>query len=91
MSLLGSQFVAHPPVGEFRVEVTDPDHALVAGIDTFTVTDELYLSDLHGPNHLLLHTQYNEKAQRGFADREWFSDEQRPVLYLHPHGRGEVL
>jgi type 1 glutamine amidotransferase len=91
MGLLGSQFVAHPPLGEYRVEVTDPDHPLVAGIDAFTVTDELYLCELHGPNHVLLHTQYNGKAQRGFAEREWLSDEHRPVLYLHPRGRGEVL
>jgi uncharacterized protein len=91
MRLLGSQFVAHPPMGEYRVEVTDPDHPLLAGIDDFTVTDELYLSELHGPNHVLLHTHFNGKAQRGFAEREWFSDEQRPVLYLHPYGNGEVL
>jgi uncharacterized protein len=91
MELLGSQFVAHPPVGEFRVVVTDPMHPLTRGIEPFTVSDELYLSELHGKNHVLLHTHYNGKAQRGFADREWFSDEPRPVLYLHPHGEGEIL
>ena len=65
----------------------------MAGIDAFTVTDELYLSELHGPNHVLLHTHFNGKAQRGFAEREWFSDERRPVLYLHRHGsrRGLVF
>lgn len=91
MQLLGSQFIAHPPVGEFQVDVTDPRHTLVAGLDSFKVTDELYLSEMHGPNHVLLHTQFNGKAQRGFAEREWFSDEPRPVLYLHGHGKGEVL
>lgn len=91
MQLLGSQFIAHPPMGEFRVEVSDREHPLVAGIDAFTVTDELYLSELHGPNQVLLHTHFNGKAQRGFLEREWFSDEPRPVLYLHGHGRGEVL
>ncbi len=91
VKLLGSQFIAHPPMGEFRVEVTDPEHPLVRGIEPFTVTDELYLSELHGPNQVLLHTRFNGRAQRGFAEREWFSDEPRPVLYLHAHGRGEVL
>lgn len=89
--LLGSQFMGHPPLGDFRVEITDPDHPLVQGIEPFIVNDELYLSELHGPNHVLLHTRYNGKAQRGFAEREWFSDEPRPVLYLHAHGKGEVL
>ncbi len=91
MRLLGSQFLAHPPVAEFHVEVTDPQHPLVSGLESFTVTDELYLSELHGSNQVLLHTHYNGKAQRGFADREWFSDDPRPVLYLHRHGEGEVL
>ena len=91
MQLLGSQFIAHPPMGEFRIEVTDPGHALVRGIEPFTVSDELYLSELHGPNHVLLHTHFNGKAQGGFAEREWYSDEPRPVLYLHRHGHGEVL
>lgn len=91
MQLLGSQFIAHPPMGQFRVEVSDREHPLVRGLEDFEVTDELYLSELHGPNHLLLHTHFNGKAQRGFAEREWFSDERRPVLYLHAHGAGEVL
>jgi type 1 glutamine amidotransferase len=91
MGLLGSQFIAHPPLMDFRVEVTQPGHPLVAGIEPFTVKDELYLSELHGPNEVLLHTHYNGKAQRGFTEREWYSDEPRPVLYLHPHGKGEVL
>jgi uncharacterized protein len=91
MELLGSQFVAHPPLQPFRVLVTDPTHPLVEGIESFTVTDELYLSELHGTRHTLLHTHYNGKAQRGFADREWFSDEPRPVLYLRESGDGAVL
>ncbi|HVO45347.1 MAG TPA: ThuA domain-containing protein [Steroidobacteraceae bacterium] len=91
MQLLGSQFIAHPPMGEFRVEVTEPSHALVRGIAPFTVNDELYLSELHGTNHVLLHTHFNGKAQKGFAEREWYSDEPRPVLYLHSHGEGQVL
>jgi type 1 glutamine amidotransferase len=91
MALLGSQFIAHPPLMDFEVEVTEPDHPLVRGIARFTVNDELYLSELHGSNRVLLHTHYNGKAQRGFIEREWFSDEPRPVLYLHGHGAGEVL
>jgi len=89
--LLGSQFVAHPPLMEFEVRVSDPTHPLVRGIDNFTVTDELYLSDLYGPNHVLLETRYNGKARGEFVRREWFSDEPRPVLYVHDHGAGAVL
>jgi len=89
--LLGSRFMAHPPLGEFEVRVSDPAHPLVHGIEAFRVTDELYLCELHGPNHVLLETRYNGKAAREFAQRDWHSDEPRPVLYLHPHGAGAVL
>ena len=44
METLGSQFVAHPPIAQYRVEVTRPDHPLVAGIGAFEADDELYLS-----------------------------------------------
>lgn len=91
MAVLGSQFIAHPPLMDFEVKVTEPEHPLVRGLAPFTVNDELYLSELHGPNRVLLHTHYNGKAQRGFIEREWFSDEMRPVMYLHRHGQGEVL
>ena len=46
---LGSQFVAHPPIQPYRVEVSDPDHWLVAGIEPFETDDELYLSRVPGP------------------------------------------
>ena len=84
MQLLGSQFIAHPPLMDFRVEVTEPGHPIVAGLEPFVVNDELYLSELHVPNRELLHTHYNGKAQRGFTEKEWFSDEPRPVLYRTP-------
>ncbi|HEX5460462.1 MAG TPA: ThuA domain-containing protein [Steroidobacteraceae bacterium] len=89
--LLGSRFIAHPPLGEFDVCVSAPSHPLVRGIGTFKVTDELYLSELYGPNHVLLETRYNGRAAREFTRRDWFSDEPRPVLYLHDHGAGAVL
>lgn len=89
--LLGSRFIAHPPLGEFEVRVSEPSHPLVRGIDAFKVTDELYLCELHGPNRVLLETRFNGKAAREFVRREWFSDEPRPVLYLHEHGAGAVL
>jgi hypothetical protein len=31
MDLLGSQFISHPPIAPYRVEVADPDHPLVQG------------------------------------------------------------
>ena len=42
---LGSQFVAHPPIQPYLVEVTEPDHWLVSGVEPFETDDELYLSE----------------------------------------------
>lgn len=91
MKVLGSQFIAHPPIGPFRVVPTDRSHPLTQGIEAFDVSDELYLSEMHEPNRVLLHTYYNGKAQAGFVEEDWFSNDPRAVMYLHKHGKGEVL
>jgi uncharacterized protein len=93
MSMLGSQFIAHPPIARYTVEVSDASHPLVAGIEPFEADDELYLSEYHGANHALLHTSFCGDAP-GFAERHWprqGSDNRQLVLYLHPHAGGEVL
>jgi type 1 glutamine amidotransferase len=90
--MLGSQFLAHPPIKPYRVEVSDASHPLVAGIEPFEADDELYLCEYHGSPHALLHTHYRGEAP-GFVERSWpASDSDRQlVLYLHAHGGGEVL
>jgi type 1 glutamine amidotransferase len=90
METLGSQFVAHPPIEPFRVEITQPGHPLVAGIEPFDADDELYLSELHPPFEVLLHTRWSGEA-KGFAERNWSGDEPRPVMYVKQVGAGEVL
>jgi type 1 glutamine amidotransferase len=90
MRLLGSRFIAHPPIGRFAVENVAPAHPLVAGIDDFEVEDEIYLSELGPDLEVLLQTRYSGKAP-GFVEEEWPDDTPRPVMYLHPVGRGQVL
>jgi type 1 glutamine amidotransferase len=93
---LGSQFVAHPPIQPYRVELTDPDHWLVAGIEPFETDDELYLSE-HADRsalHPLLHTTWSGNA-RGFAEADWSLEaagtDCHLVMYLRDLGRGAVL
>jgi uncharacterized protein len=90
METVGSQFVAHPPIAPYRVEVTQPAHPLVAGIEPFDANDELYLMELHPPLETLLHTRWVGEAQ-GFVESDWSRDEPRPVMYLKRIGAGEVL
>ncbi|MFF7842392.1 ThuA domain-containing protein [Streptomyces ossamyceticus] len=90
-AVLGSQFLAHPPIEPYEVRVTRPAHPLVAGIQPFTVTDELYVCELHGESEVLLHAEYTGPC-RGFAegDTAALDNAPRPVLYLRRHGLGEV-
>lgn len=88
--VLGSQFLAHPPIAPYRVDITQPDHPLVAGIEPFEVTDELYVCELHGDLDIVLHTTFTGHCP-GFAEGDATDDDPvRPVLYLHPYGDGQV-
>jgi uncharacterized protein len=73
--------------------VSDPSHWLVAGIDPFEATDELYLSEYHDRASLipLLHTTWSGTTP-GFADSDWTTtDPVHLVMYLRPLGSGAVL
>ncbi len=87
--VLGSQFLGQPPIAPHRVEITRPEHPFDRGIEPFEVTDELYISELHPPLEVLLHTRYTGPC-RGFAEGETTDDEPRPVLYLKRSGAGTV-
>jgi uncharacterized protein len=90
METVGSQFIAHPPIAPYRVEVTQPTHPLVAGIGSFDADDELYLSELHPPIETLLHSRWSGETP-GFTESDWSRDELRPVMYLKRHADGAVL
>lgn len=90
MEMLGSQFLSHPPIAPYEVQISDPEHPLVAGLKPFTVDDELYLSVHHGEQHTLLHTHWSGVTEN-FANDQWPGDEPRPCMYLHPYGDGQVL
>ncbi len=82
-------FVAHPPIVPYRVTVADPAHPLVAGIEPFEATDELYLSEYYGERTVLLETEFGGEAT-GFVEAVW-PKAKHPVFYLHPVGKGSVL
>jgi type 1 glutamine amidotransferase len=89
MQTLGSQFLAHPPIGPYTVRRCS-QHELVADVEPFEAEDELYLCEYHGEVVPLLETRFRGKAP-GFAEDEWQDDAPRLVMYLHPVGQGEVL
>lgn len=89
METLGTQFIAHPPIAPYRVEVADPDHPLTLGVEPFETTDELYLMERHGDLHVLLDTEFGGEAT-GFDEHQW-PQGRHPVLYIKAQGDGAVL
>ncbi|MEX3785775.1 ThuA domain-containing protein [Paraburkholderia sp. BR14374] len=89
METLGSQFISHPPIGPYLVEVADSEDPMTQGLEPFEVSDELYLSDVHAELHVLLDTSFEGEAT-GFARRDWTAA-RHPVLYRRPLGEGSVL
>jgi hypothetical protein len=90
---LGSQFIAHPPIAPYTVTNANPEHWLVAGVEPFDATDELYLNAYPNRDALipLLETSYQGNA-RGFAESDWNdTDPSHLVMYLRPLGKGAVL
>ncbi|MEZ5498770.1 MAG: ThuA domain-containing protein [Steroidobacteraceae bacterium] len=90
MQMLGSQFIAHPAISPYRVEISDPDDPLVADLEAFDADDELYLCEYHGDNHALLHTRFDGVAE-GFVERDWRGGKRQLVLYRRRVGSGEIL
>lgn len=87
--VLGGRFVAHPPIGPVQVQVTAPDHPLVAGIEPFEARDELYVVEVSPPIEVLLHTSFGGRCEQ-FEPSEFADDPERPVLYLKRTGAGTV-
>ena len=56
--MLGSQFMAHPPIGRYKVKQAKTSDPLVAGIGDFHVEDEHYLQDTLPGNEPLLVTRF---------------------------------
>ena len=91
--LLGTQFISHPPIQPFPVELADPDHWLVEGIDPFETDDELYLCEYHNREtlHPLLKTEWLGETP-GFEESDWQNcDPVHLIMYLKNQGEGEIL
>jgi len=89
MGVLGSRFIAHPPIGPYQVQVTQPDHPLVEGVEPFETSDELYLLEVTGDIDVMLHTEFEGEAP-GFTVADWKKAD-HPVFYTHKVGKGAVL
>jgi type 1 glutamine amidotransferase len=89
METLGSQFVAHPPIRPYTVQITQPDHPLVKGVKPFETTDEEYLVETYGDLDVMLHTDFEGEAT-GFIEDKW-EKRRHPIFYEKKIAKGSVL
>jgi uncharacterized protein len=88
-ALLGSYFLTHPPICEFRVDVSTADSPLTRGLGaSFAVEDEPYFIELQDPGstRVLLTTDYGPNAVSPAIGTLYASD-----TSLQPDGRTRVL
>ena len=88
-ALLGSYFLTHPPICEFRVEVSAADSLLTRGLGkSFVVEDEPYFIELQGPGstQILLTADYGPSAVSPAIGTLYPSD-----TSLQPDGRTRVI
>ncbi len=86
--LLGSQFLAHPVPGQYRIRPVTT-HPLIHGIGAFFLDDEHYLQRHATGNHVLLASQF-EGTTSLFETRHW-DMQTHQSCYLRPRGDGCVL
>ncbi len=91
METLGSRFISHPPIQPYKVTISAPDHPLVAGLEPFETSDELYLCEYSPAVVPLLETRFSGAFQAGYIENDWPRDDPRLVAYTHAVGDGEVF
>ncbi|MBO6556137.1 MAG: ThuA domain-containing protein [Pseudomonadales bacterium] len=90
MDLLGSQFMAHPPIQLFTVKTEAMGHELVKDVGEFETDDEQYLCKMHGEHELLMYSEYSGTCD-GWIHSDFNNDDKRAVYYIKKTGDGEVL
>jgi uncharacterized protein len=89
MELLGTRFAAHPPIGPYKVHITNTEHVMTKGLRAFSTIDELYLTRQTATIDVLMHTSFTGTCPE-FADSDW-DEAQVPVLYERKVGAGSIL
>ena len=75
--LIGGHANWHPPGLTFEVEVDDPDHPIMEGVENFELDDEIYMSAWDPSIHVL-------------ASARW-SGKRHPMAWTQSFGEGRVF
>jgi hypothetical protein len=86
--MVGGQWVAHPGgIVRYRVEITDRDDPVMAGLGDFEMESEQYYMHVDPSNHVLAVTTFS--GEHGGVD--WIKGCRMPVAWKRRYGRGRVF
>ena len=71
VALMGGKFRHHPAQLDIKTEIVDRKHPITAGLDTFTVHDELYLFADYDPANVHLLAQTHSYDDNGPVPIAW--------------------
>ena len=84
--MVGGQWVAHPGnVIDYRVNVTNQDHPITAGIPDFDMHSEQYYMHTDPSNEVLATTTF------GGEHAAWIDGTVMPVVWTRSYGQGKVF
>jgi type 1 glutamine amidotransferase len=86
--MTGGQFLAHPgnELAAYKVEIVDPDHPIMEGIQDFAVTTEQYYMMTDPANHVLAVSRFTHKA----PPVVW-REVTMPLAWIKQYGKGRVF
>ena len=83
---VGGQWVAHPgDIIDYEVEITAPDHPIVAGLGRFAMHSEQYYMHADPGNEVLATTTF------GGQFHPWIEGTVMPVVWTRRYGAGRVF
>lgn len=84
--MVGGQWVAHPGnVIDYRVNITNHEHPITAGLNDFDMHSEQYYMHVDPSNHVLATTTFSGQ----YAD--WIAGTVMPVVWTRMFGKGRVF
>lgn len=82
----------HPPYGQFKVNVSNPDHPCAQGITDFVTNDELYIQLGWRPGNDVFLTAELEEGTHTFAGRSMLmAGGIYPMAWTRNYGNGRVF
>jgi len=84
--MVGGQWVAHPGnIIDYRVNITDDEHPITAGIEDFDMHSEQYFMHVDPSNNVLATTTFD--GEHAY----WVKGTVMPVVWTRTYGKGKIF